>query len=109
MRYILRLFHGKYFVGSSDNVRQTIMDHFTGLGSQWTNIHKVIEVIRVDNGDVDQEVIRMMKLHGIENVRGGRFENAFLSGSQLSELHSCESKPISDRLIEDLTDCLHIF
>ena len=54
-------------------------DHFSGRGSCWTKKYKPLKHIKpiivkdCDAYDEDKYTIKMMKIHGIPNVRGGSF------------------------------------
>ncbi len=40
--YILKLEHGCYYVGKTNNYSKRINDHLTNSGALWTQLHKVI-------------------------------------------------------------------
>ena len=86
--YIIKCHQGKYYVGKSRNYEQRIVAHFEGSGSEWTKLHKPIEIIEThpncDDYDEDKYVIKTMKEHGIDNVRGGTF-------SQINLDDACQS------------------
>lgn len=79
--YVLKLEHGKYYVGISHNVKKRYETHISGLGAEWTKIHRPIRIMQ----DIqlafcsytkvkpyeDAKTIEMMKKYGRENVRGG--------------------------------------
>ena len=85
--YVLKLQHGKYYVGKTNNFEKRMHQHETGIGgSFWTKLHKPIEVIRkfeiksnsfnkefIYGLEEDKVVKEMMCLYGIDNVRGGSY------------------------------------
>lgn len=86
--YILSLVHNKYYVGRTSNPLMRIDMHFEGIGSQWTSLHKPINVYKFytncDLYDEDKYTIMMMGMFGIENVRGGSFSQVQLSSRDIS-------------------------
>lgn len=90
--YILKLKHGKYYVGKTENPEKRIDDHFQGNGSTWTRkykplkIHKIIE--KCDSFDEDKYTLIMMEKYGIENVRGGSFCSVKLPNEQINVIVS---------------------
>ena len=81
--YVLRLEGGKYYVGRTKNSSQRIEQHLLGEGSAWTNKHQVIDIVEEfttqDLEDEDKTVMKYMRLHGKDNVRGGSFSRIDLS------------------------------
>ena len=81
--YVLELEQGKYYVGLSHNVDKRFKMHKDGEGAEFTKIYKPIRVIKNINTYAttytiagqyeDNETIRLMKVFGRENVRGGRY------------------------------------
>lgn len=75
--YVLSLEHGKYYVGSTENLEVRIEAHSSGRGALWTKLHKPIKVIEVIRGcdefDEDKYVKKYMHRYGIDNVRGGSY------------------------------------
>lgn len=81
--YVLKLEHGKYYVGLSHNVEKRFKMHKDGKGAEFTKIYKPISIIKnvstyattyANAGPKeDNETIKLMKIFGRENVRGGRY------------------------------------
>lgn len=83
--YVLKLIHGKYYVGKTENPKIRLENHFNGNGCDWTKLYRPIEehklIPNCDQYDEDKWTIRMMKEYGIDNVRGGAFCQNKLSNS----------------------------
>lgn len=92
--YILRLKHGKYYVGSTKNLLRRIEEHKESLGNGavWTQKHKVVFIERVvenaDKYDEDKYTEMMMEKYGIENVRGGSYVKETLEDHQIRTLET---------------------
>ena len=75
--YILRLVEGKYYVGKTKNALNRILEHYSGVGSQYTQKFKPVEIEAIyhncDAFDEDKYVIMCMSKYGINNVRGGSY------------------------------------
>src|SRR5579872_3815511 len=75
--YILQLEDNKYYVGKTKNPDFRIEQHFDSDGSAWTQKYKPIRIVYLipdcDDFDEDKHTLKMMKQHGIDNVRGGSF------------------------------------
>lgn len=88
--YVLQLDNDKYYVGKTDDVDRRIKEHIDGHGSEWTHIHRYVNLLRTirqDSGFTeDFTTIEMMKQYGIENVRGGSFCQVVLPDYQLKTL-----------------------
>lgn len=94
--YTLLLENNKYYIGFSNNFIQRIYQHFNNIGASWTQLHPVKKILRVQYGTKLDEVHitqKMMRKHGIENVRGGPwcaielYEDPFSYRSQLYRDH----------------------
>lgn len=86
MLYVLRLSHGKFYVGiSSKPLGETYQDHLNGRVSVWTKMHPPIgmgiyfcrPVLSPEPVIValNREICMMMLLFGIQNVRGGEYSD----------------------------------
>ena len=75
--YVLKLENNKFYVGKTTNPLFRLEQHFNNNGSAWTKKYKPINIIELipncDEYDEDKFTIKYMKLHGIDNVRGGSF------------------------------------
>lgn len=80
--YVLELSQGKYYVGKTKDIKRRFEEHLNGEGSQWTKKYKPISVINTfpvtSMFDEDNKVKELMSLHGIDNVRGGTYSQAYL-------------------------------
>ena len=83
--YILELEDKKYYVGKTTNIVQCWKDHIAGKASYWTSMYKPISIIKViEHGsvdDIDKHVKEYMLLYGIDNVRGGTYNQYKLNYS----------------------------
>jgi len=84
--YILKLKRGKWYVGYTTKGVERIQDHIDENGAKWTKKYAPVKPIpwsqtppgktkatpnnKVDN-DEDKLTLKLMKEHGIKNVRGG--------------------------------------
>ena len=72
--YTLSLEDGKYYVGKTTDPVNRIVQHYQGIGSKWTEMHRPIDLhahFEGDDFDEDKTVKQMMQKHGIDKVRGG--------------------------------------
>lgn len=103
MIYVLRLEHGKYYIGRSENVNARIQSHRNGTGSEWTKLHKFVEVDVIKNYKhkfYEDMVVKMyMDKYGIENVRGGSYSQIHLDEIQMYILRR-ELNNANDRCFE---------
>lgn len=90
--YVLRCQEGKYYCGVTDNLQRRFSQHLSGVGSVWTSIYPPIEIISSrpihDPLEEDLEVEKLMRKHGIDNVRGGIYNQRELPKYQLATLRS---------------------
>jgi len=85
--YTLTLSQGKYYVGMTENLERRLSEHKSGdRGSVWTK--KYLPIISYTSRpflgglDEDNEVEKLMMIHGIDNVRGGTYSMIKLSKEQ---------------------------
>ena len=76
--YVLKLAHGKYYVGKTESPNFRLNSHFEyGGGSAWTKMHKPVSIVELipncDKYDEDKYTQKYMDKYGIQNVRGGSF------------------------------------
>ena len=101
--YILKLKNNNYYVGKSQDPEKRFVEHLSGSGSSWTQLHEPIEIIdiiqNVDDFEEDKQVKKLMLLHGIDNVRGGSYSQIELSQEQKNllqtELRSAQNQCIN--------------
>lgn len=101
--YILKLEHGKYYIGKTNvPLQERISQHYAGNGAEWTKIHPVVEVfdvISVCNAfDEDKYTKMYMAEYGIDNVRGGSYCQIELSSTQ-KHLLSLELNHVQDKCL----------
>lgn len=73
--YILRLNNGKYYVGKTDSIEERMIEHYSGGGAKWTQLHYPVEILEIEpfnhRWQESYTTLIMMKKYGVENVRGG--------------------------------------
>ena len=88
--YVLELQHGKYYVGTTNNMQRRFQQHLDGTGSAWTVEHPPVAVHRsvpLEGPLHEDRVTKQMMLdHGIENVRGGAYCKVDLDDEQHATL-----------------------
>lgn len=82
--YILKLNDNKYYIGKTNRtVNERYQEHVEGIGSFWTNKYKPIsinkEIINCSPFDEDRYVKEYMSIYGVENVRGGSYNQEVLN------------------------------
>ncbi len=81
--YILKLINDKYYIGKTDRMENRYQQHIEGDGSFWTKKYKPLSIIKqIDNSspfDEDIYVKEYMSMYGIENVRGGSYNQMVLN------------------------------
>lgn len=88
--YYLSLANDKFYVGRTSDIKRRIGEHFLGEGSKWTKMNKPKEVIgytsELNELHEDYMTLLMMKKHGVDNVRGGKWCMQFLSSQLKTQL-----------------------
>ena len=110
--YTLELEDNKYYVGKTNNIVQRWKDHIAGKASYWTSQYKPISIIKVIEDCEDDKVFNedkyvkeYMLLYGIDNVRGGSYNQYKLNYSIISDLEN-ELKTSND--IKDFLNNINI-
>jgi len=82
--YIIELTNNKYYIGKSTYQNITINDDFK---NDWTTLYPPKTILKIisncDDFDEDKYTIKYMKKYGIDNVRGGSFNNIILDETHL--------------------------
>merc|ERR1712096_14277 len=88
--YVLKLQHGKWYVGKATDVDARFLEHKNGKGAAWTLIHPPISIFQrisdADRFEEDTVTKKYMSKFGIENVRGGSYCQVFLSRREIKML-----------------------
>lgn len=91
--YILHLNNNKYYVGKTNRlIDDRYKEHLDGIGSFWTKKYKPLSVIKqIENSspfDEDRYVKEYMAIYGIENVRGGSYNQEELNSETIKFLRN---------------------
>ena len=101
--YTLKQLCGKYYVGKTSNPKVRIQKHFMGHGPNWTKKYKPTQLIylqdMIDPMDEEVQTFKMMRIHGVNNVRGGSFPHTNLLERELKFLN---------KIIHSSQDCCFI-
>lgn len=88
--YILKLEHGFYYIGKTNDIDKRFQQHLSGNGSSFTAKHKPLSIEKIYNNvspfDEDKYVKEYMAIYGINNVRGGTYVNEILDDMQIQNL-----------------------
>jgi len=89
--YILKLTDCKYYVGKTNrSVNERYQEHLEGIGSFWTKKYKPLSLVKqIENSspfDEDRYVKEYMAIYGIENVRGGSYNQEELNNDTIKFL-----------------------
>ena len=88
--YILKLQHGKYYIGKTDNIEQRKQQHINGTASTWTKKHPPISVEQIISNcsdfDEDKYTKEYMHKFGIDNVRGGSYVTEELDEGEIQQI-----------------------
>jgi len=97
--YTLTLQDDKYYVGTTYDLDRRIVEHTTGRGSAWTKQHPYVSHTwkkQKSPSDEDAEVKRLMRIHGVDNVRGGSYSQIILQDWQIKALRA-ETNTVENR------------
>ena len=98
--YVLKLKHGKYYVGKSQNVQSRLQSHMNGQGCAWTRLHPPVSLLEVRENQspfIEDAVTKeYMSKFGIENVRGGSYSEIELYQEHFDAINR-EMRGASDR------------
>jgi len=87
---VLQCEKGKYYVGKTNDVMRRFEEHKSGRGSAWTNKYKAIKLLEckpiTGEHDENNKTKDLMKVHGIEHVRGGSYTQMTLTDADISIL-----------------------
>ena len=99
--YILKLRRGKWYVGYTEKGIERILDHMDEKGAKWTKKYAPVKPIpwnqtppgkskaapkNKPNSDEDKLTLKLMKEHGIKNVRGGSWCMVKMRNKTIREL-----------------------
>jgi hypothetical protein len=100
--YVLKLKHGKYYVGKSRNPAERSQNHWDAVGAEWTKEHPPIKLECVYGNYQSYDELRytllMMNCYGIDNVRGANFCRVKLTDSELT---------VIDAMLVGESDCCY--
>jgi len=89
--YILTLQDNKFYIGKTNTPYKRISSHFSNDGSAWTKKHKPVDIFKIipncDDFDETKYTLEFMKMHGINNVRGGLYCNITLSSDDIKNIN----------------------
>ena len=91
--YILKLNNSKYYVGKTNRkVNERYQEHLEGIGSFWTKKYKPLSIVKqIENSspfDEDRYVKEYMAMYGIDNVRGGSYNQEELNSETIKFLRN---------------------
>ena len=88
--YILKLQHGKYYVGKTDNLERRKQEHINGTACSWTKKHPLISVEQIipNASDFDEDKYTKEYMHkfGIDNVRGAAYVKDELDEGEIQQI-----------------------
>lgn len=74
--YVLQLENNKFYIGYTTKLSQRISQHCLGSGAKFTQLHKPVNVISVQEGNEYLEeatTVLYMNKYGWEHVRGSKW------------------------------------
>lgn len=102
MLYVLKLQHGKFYVGKSNFIQVRIKSHMNGGGCEWTKKHKPVCVLFYTHGCTEEEedilTLQMMYKYGWTRVRGGKWSSVHIDKSPLEIHNKCDVKSLEECL-----------
>lgn len=80
--FILSLENNKIFIDKSSDPHKKISKYFSGKGPEWIQKYKAIGIITIfdenKDNDIDKIVRKYMYDFGIDNVRGGSYQDIII-------------------------------
>ena len=78
-------------VGTSEDEKRRVAQHFAGDGSAWTRLHPPVEQVAphtTTDGESGEreETLELMLRYGIEKVRGWRFTRVELTATDVEDI-----------------------
>jgi len=90
--YVIQCAGDYFYVGITDNIQQTWVNHVEGCESEWTYIHKPLAIVLTINDAEGYDEFSLIKVYmakyGVHKVRGGNYSKTILSDSQIALLQS---------------------
>lgn len=81
--YVLACDNDKYYVGKTKDYKFRFEQHCSNKGSVWTRLHKPIKILKIypcrDCFDEDKYTKMYMAIYGIDNVRGGTYNQVIIN------------------------------
>uniref|UniRef100_A0A6C0DT09 CCHC-type domain-containing protein n=1 Tax=viral metagenome TaxID=1070528 RepID=A0A6C0DT09_9ZZZZ len=101
--YVLACRDDNYYVGVADNVEAAYMEHYMGVGSEWTRLHTPLRVERVIHNAESYDESALLReyflLHGVDHVRGGPYTALILTETQKATVREMLEEVEADDLI----------
>lgn len=115
--YVLACRGDNYYIDVTDNVEKAFMEHYMGIGSEWTRLHTPERVARVVYNAESYHESALLRdyflQYGVDHVRGGPYNTVVLSDAQrssiLASLAAWRGNQIADDVMveePDITDAL---
>lgn len=88
--YILQCANGQYYVGSTTNLEQRLMEHQAGLGGKFTSTHLPVKLVyKEEYSSIEQAFARERQLHGWSRAK----KEALIKGEFESLIQLSAKKP----------------
>jgi hypothetical protein len=103
--YLIELKSNKYFVELTNNIINNLKTDFYHFNYHWTRKYEPVKIIEknmiedvdIDIDKLDKFVEKYMNIYGIDNVRGGRYNNIKLQSESILELKLIENNYIGNK------------
>lgn len=90
--YVLKLNNNKYYIGQTNNTNFKLTDIEL---NEWTKLYAPINIIKLkSHHNEDKYVIKYMEKYGLNNVRGGQFNDVKLTDTQIETIKNIINKEI---------------
>lgn len=88
--YVLACAGGKFYVGKTEKEVSTRFEqHLACEGSAWTKLnpaHSIVETVPDGPFLEDAKTLEYMRMHGVDNVRGGKYAHTVLLQTERDEI-----------------------